>query len=85
MGFFSNGMLHMHPPVIEFMTSPSILLLQWKEMSFESSLATTYGCLDLKDSNAVFGSLEGLESRGEESSGKESSGEWLSFILFRCF
>ena len=65
MGFFSNGMLHMQPLVLEFTTSPSILLLQWKEMSFESSLATTDGCLDLKDSNAMFGSLEGLESKGE--------------------
>ena len=52
-------------------------------MSFGSSLATIDGCLDLKDSNAMFGSFEG--SKGEESSGKESRGEWLSFTSFGCF
>ena len=53
MEFFSNGMLHMLPLVLEFTTSPSTLFLQWKEMSFESSLATTDGCLDLKDYSKV--------------------------------
>ena len=31
MGFFPNGMLHMHPLVLELTTAPYTLLLQGKE------------------------------------------------------